>query len=150
MILLQEPVGLFEPLIKEWLSYGAIGLVAATFIYLYVKERKKNNVIVDTENKRILSETEREKSRLIAEAEKEKSRLIAEVENSNEKVEVLYNEIKISQDNYNQNLFGIIQKQNEMTEKNIDAMIKSSEIIQKNNSLYEQLIAILLNHKLKM
>jgi hypothetical protein len=149
-ILLQEPTTtLLEPIIKQWFSYGAVGLTAATFIWLYFKERNKNNRIIDAENKRIIDESDKEKIRLIADAEKEKARLLADVENSNEKVEVLYTEIKQGQQDYNQNLFAIITKQNEMTEKSVEAMIKSADIIQKNNNLYEQLIGILLDIKFK-
>ena len=150
LILLQQPTtSLLEPIIKEWFSYGAVGLTAATFIYLYFKERNKNNKIIDAENKRIIDEADNEKIRLISDAEKEKARLLADVENSNEKVEVLYNEIKEGQREYNQNLFSIITKQNEMTEKSVEAMIKNADIIQKNNNLHEQLIGILLDIKFK-
>jgi hypothetical protein len=149
-VILQEPVtGFFETVIKQYFSYGAIGVIAATFIWLYFKERKKNNQIIDDENKRIIDESEKEKQRLIAEADKEKQRLIAETENSNEKVEVLYAEIKQGQQDYSQNLFGIITKQNEIAEKSLEAMIKSNDTIQKNNNLYEQLIGILLDMKFK-
>ena len=53
---------------------------------------------------------------------------------------ILYNEIKIGQKEQNEKLIQVINRQNEIGEKNIDALIR-------NNTLFEQLLNYFINDK---
>lgn len=105
-------------IISEYFNFGAIGLVASTFIFLYYKERQRNN----------------------KQAKGERERLVKEKDEAESRTEMLYNEIKVGQKDQNEKLIQVINRQNEIGEKNIDALIR-------NNTLFEQLLNYFINNK---
>jgi len=110
--------GLIDNAGNNLLNYGAIGVMVVLFgfaIYFLVKYVK-------------------------ALQEGERARIIKDNEEMNEKVGVLYSEIKTMQEGYSDKLHSVLTETNEIHKQTVDALNKTTDALNNNSIVFSKLI----------
>jgi 3-deoxy-D-manno-octulosonic-acid transferase len=110
--------GLIDNAGNQLINYGAIGVMVVLFgagIYFLVKYVK------------ILQENE-------------KTRLIKDNDELDQKVGILYAEIKTMQEGYSDKLHIVLQETNEIHKQTVDALNKTTDALNNNSQIFNKLL----------